>query len=297
MNNVIERLEEQALEEQARSQQRYPCKRCGKPISNRGKRMHDAFCSGSGKTTSRKPSTAAFPTVTVRSRSNFSLKSATPASVVQSAISFYFGWIDYCYKKFINNPFFFWFWLSLLVFSIIMPVYLLQVLWCWTESFFAVIAIFWKAGGNVVGGTVSVTQQLNYLAGELKNTDYTGIVPSAINWLFDSTPNDADKQQVKKLVTLLGNVTMNAVGGMTDMSNAIDAVTQHRDEMKATFFDWGGFGYSIFSNPLVPPAKPGQRALSHSVGNGTAQTSGGAPQTSGGAPQTSGGVAPGNDAK
>lgn len=143
MNNVIDRLEEQALEEQARYQQKYPCKRCGKPISNRGKRMHDAFCSGSGKAASRVSKTVSLPIMKSSRSNNFSLKSATPGSVVQTVISYYFSWLDYSYKKMISNPFFFGFWLSLLMVSIIVPVYLLKMVWSLAESFLAVIAIFW----------------------------------------------------------------------------------------------------------------------------------------------------------
>ena len=258
MNNVINRLEEQALEEQARSQQRYPCKRCGKPISNRGKRMHDAFCSGSGKTASRVSNTVSLP-ITRSSRSNnFSLKSATPGTLVRSVISYYFGWIDYCYKKMISNPFFFWFWLSLLMFSVVIPVYLLKMAWCWIESIFAIISIFWQAGGNAVGGTISFTHQLNYIADELRKPDFTGLVPAAINYFFDTTPKEADKEIVKKVVTVFGNAAMDTVNGVADISNTLEAVMQQRDDMRDAIYgwgSWGNWGSIIYSNPLQPPQK------------------------------------------
>jgi hypothetical protein len=47
MNNIIQDIEERAL---AAQPPKMPCRKCGKPISGRGKRMHDLFCYGSKKT-------------------------------------------------------------------------------------------------------------------------------------------------------------------------------------------------------------------------------------------------------
>lgn len=41
MNNVIALLEQRAL---AALPIKTPCNKCGKPISNKGKRMHDMYC-------------------------------------------------------------------------------------------------------------------------------------------------------------------------------------------------------------------------------------------------------------
>jgi hypothetical protein len=64
----------------------------------------------------------------------------------------------------INNQLFFWFWGSLLVLSIVIPAYLVQLVFGYVETLFAVISVFWKAMVNVVSGTVAVTNQMNKLA-------------------------------------------------------------------------------------------------------------------------------------
>jgi ABC-type transporter Mla subunit MlaD len=89
-------------------------------------------------------------------------------------------------------------------------------------------------------------------------------VPAAINYFFDSTPKEADKEIVKKVVTVFGNAAMDTVSGVADVSSTIEAVMQQRDDMRDAIYGWGSWGdwgSSIYSNRWPQQEKQASKAL------------------------------------
>jgi hypothetical protein len=93
MNNIIEQIEERALAAQA---PKTPCQRCGKPISGRGKRMHDLFCYPSKKMFSSFQGQEEKKKTRNSSRSP-TLKSFAPSSLISWTFSTYAWALDYTF--------------------------------------------------------------------------------------------------------------------------------------------------------------------------------------------------------
>ena len=216
---------------------------CGKPISNRGKRLHDDYCPGR---TSTRSNTVATRSSTRSSRSFPSLKIATPGTAIQATFYSYLGWIDYCYKKLINNPMFFWFWGSILVFSVVAPAYIVQLLFNFVESLFAIVAIFWRASVNIVGGTVATTQQMNKLANEFQKPEYKGVVPLLVNKLFGEAQKANETALIKHLAVTVADAAYNSVVGSVNTTNTASALELQVNATKKVFNrNWGSM---IFGN-------------------------------------------------
>ncbi len=192
MNNIIDQIEERAL---ASQEQKIPCRKCGKPISNRGKRMHDLFCYAGKK--SQKP----FFGEGLQSKSRSpakqnSLKSFSPSSIFGWSVKNYAWFLDLCFQKTIDGGFWFWLWGTMFVVSLLLPVYFILSLFLWVERLFSVVVSLWRLGANGIGFTVGMTQNANDLAAKIANGTYKDIGKSFVNFYIGrANTSDVDVVQ------------------------------------------------------------------------------------------------------
>ena len=195
MNNSIDQFEEQFYEA-PQSSVKVPCKKCGKPISNRGKRMHDMSCYGANSVR-RSYSTRSASKSPVKTRS-VSLKNYTPGSVLRWIGSTYVWFLDIMYQLLINNPFFFWIWGSLIVAYLVLPVYMVFVLFSYVEHFFGMLTILWKGGRTIVGGVVGFIDQTNQIAESLSSGGIVNVTSAVVNKYLPG--KDADSKAISGFI-------------------------------------------------------------------------------------------------
>lgn len=164
MNNRFDQPEEQFYEAPQLSV-KVPCKKCGKPISARGKRMHDMSCYGNNSVR-RSYSTRSASKTPVKTRSSGPalLKNYTPGSILRWIVDTYIWTLDFMYRLMLDNPLFFWLWGSLIVAYLVLPVYMVFIVFSYVEHFFGILTILWKGGRTVVGGVVGLIDQTNQIA-------------------------------------------------------------------------------------------------------------------------------------
>lgn len=121
-------------------------------------------------------------------------------------------------------------WLTLLISSIVLPVYLVQIVFTWLEGFFTVIRILWNGILNVTGGFVAFTQQMNSLAQTLAKPQYGGLVRHFARTLFDSTYTKADADYTKNqtvaldLATRLFGTVLESTKGYADQNQTLATI-------------------------------------------------------------------------
>jgi len=141
----------------------------------------------------------------------------------------------------INNPFFFWFWLSLLLLACVVPIYLIQSVFFLIERMFAIVFILWKGAANVFGATVGFTQQANRFAEGMANGNLTNNLGSSLASYFMGTPTLQQKNQVAKLV---GYATTGSIAALsTNYTVVANAIDQQVGVLHSTW-EKGIFGFS-----------------------------------------------------
>jgi hypothetical protein len=122
----------------------------------------------------------------------------------------------------IGSPFFFWFWGSLIVTSLVVPVYLVFVVFSWVEHFFAMITILWNGGRTVVGGAVGFVEQTTLIADKLA----TGGLQNFTNAVFTKylPGTDPESQAIVKFGKELTNSVASALGAGYNQTTLLNLV-------------------------------------------------------------------------
>ena len=176
--------------------QKYPCAKCGKPVSNRGKRWHDLACPGA-KAAPR----AAGPASRTRSASVPRTSSSVlkPSSLCSRGFQMWLQSIDFFYKKVSEQTVLIVFWLFLLLATIILPVFLALQCFSWLNTLYALVVQIISFFLNVLGFIIGVSNQSSALLNTV-TTDFG----NAAKWYFDPQWVDVKDDNATKILIKQG---------------------------------------------------------------------------------------------
>jgi len=143
------------------------CKKCGKEISKRGMRLHATAC-GYKKSSKRSNSPFKIDSVTYSKPKNSSF-----SSFFGSFVHIYTNFVDYLYRKMIENPMFFWVWVTLLLAAIIIPIWISTKLMGMMSTFFGLLVLMWKAILSICGFTMAFVEYGGKFVNKTQNTETT----------------------------------------------------------------------------------------------------------------------------
>ena len=134
------------------------------------------------------------------------------------------------YQLLINNPFFFWIWGSLIVAYLVVPVYMVFVVFSYVEYFFGMLTILWKGGRTVVGGVVGFIDQTNQIAESLSSGGIVNVTNAVVNKYLPGKDNDS--KAISGFLTTLGGSLQKAIGVGYNQSSLIATISDQVDRTK-----------------------------------------------------------------
>lgn len=180
--------------------QKYPCAKCGKLVSNRGKRWHDLACNGRAKQAAPRAGGPASRTRSSAPMPRTTFSALKPSSIFSRGFQMWLQLIDYFYRKVSEQTILIVFWLFLLLGSIILPVFLLVQCFVWLNTVYAMVIQIMYFFLNVLGFAVGVSNQSTVLLKAMTSPAFG----HAVKYYFDpayASLGEEKKKEVQKGVT------------------------------------------------------------------------------------------------
>jgi len=196
--------------------QKYPCAKCGKPVSNRGKRWHDLACNGRAKQASPRAGGPASRTRSAASTPRTTFSAFKPSSIFSRCFQTWLQLIDFLYRKVSEQTILIVFWLFLLLASVLLPVFLLVQCFEWLTTVYAMLIQIMYFFLNVFGFAVGVSNQSTALLKAMTSPAFG----NAVKYYFDPTYASLAKEKQEEVLKGVTEFTGMISGSLQEVGKA-----------------------------------------------------------------------------